>query len=182
MAKFNKKGPVQINTDIPAHTESINSVNDAPLEEQWVTVEPEFNNGCITALVLFYAHQDQDIELDGIKIHDFRLNGAYDHIREMNIPSVLPQELKGRMETFEYNVRQHRVDYDIDDYMANFFFEESKLILNEITELFNVDLSSFLDRSDISEINWGKVTEGQIEKLKSLDKEIFGIEVIVNYG
>jgi hypothetical protein len=60
----------------------------------------EFNNGFLTALLLFYGHRYWP-RAEG---YDFRLDGAADHLLDMEIPDGLDEDLKRRVREFRERV------------------------------------------------------------------------------
>lgn len=111
---------------------------------------PEFNNGFLTALTLFYGHNDQSMRYQkvGEHMYDYRLDGAKDHLYDMVIPESISEELRRRIEAFKDKV------FDIKD---KAFFNPSEETVKEIDALFEEDYRIIM----------------------ALDKELFKLEVIV---
>lgn len=61
--------------------------------------EPEFNNGFVTALALFYAHREQFKEARKLT-HDMRIYAASDHLFDLEYPENIDTEVKEKVEVF----------------------------------------------------------------------------------
>lgn len=66
----------------------------------------EFNNGFITALALFYGHNDPSMREQSVlgRSWDYRLSGARDHLYDIEVPENLDEELKERVHAFREKV------------------------------------------------------------------------------
>jgi hypothetical protein len=83
--------------------------------------KPEFNNGFITALALFYAHRFKRIK--GAGGEDYRIHAGSDHLLRIEIPDSLPDELKNELTEFVRKVISRRYDFTISEGEIEFLFE-----------------------------------------------------------
>lgn len=93
--------------------------------------KPDYNNGFITALVLFYGHYNQWKQESSYFSMDMRLYGASDHLFDIEIPKNLDKKLKKRVENFRHNVLSRRLE-NISKEEAEKYFRECREILKEI--------------------------------------------------
>jgi len=112
---------------------------------------PEFNNGFVTALTLFYGHDDSSMRGD-VKEgdNDYRLSGGKDHLYEMVIPSTLSDGLRTRIETFREAVFR---------LSGTSFWKPSVSMIEAVDKLF----------------------EECYRILMAIDEEVFGLSVVVRY-
>lgn len=90
----------------------------------------EFNNGFITAIALFLEHKNKDRELN--KFNDLRLNGATDHLFDIEIPENLPENIKKRIEKASDKALSLRNEFSKDGKPADKIFKEFENILAQI--------------------------------------------------
>ena len=95
--------------------------------------KPEFNNGFITALALFYGHREQFREHSKIAGYDMRIYGASDHLLDIQYPENLEPELKEKVERFVNDVISLRLER-ISQREADELFDRCLEILKEIDE------------------------------------------------
>lgn len=109
----------------------------------------EFNNGFVTALALFYGHRERQRYTK--MTHDFRLDGAKDHLYDLEYPKKLDKNLKRKIKRFAKHVFQ--VHY------AESFTTTNPERSNEIDKLF----------------------EKCASLLKEIDETCFGLKVEIVY-
>jgi len=98
--------------------------------------EIEFNNGFVTALALFYGHREQFTKASSLVGHDLRINGASDHLFDIEYPANLDVKLRRKIQKFVKDVLETRrgfVNVSIED--GNELFERCKDLLKEIDEI-----------------------------------------------
>jgi len=98
-----------------------------------MTEEIEFNNGFVTALGLFYGHRQPFHPPTG---QDFRLNGATDHLAEMEYPKTIDKELKTKIEKFREDAFARRYDFDIPANEVVELFDRCYKLLMEIDKIY----------------------------------------------
>lgn len=98
----------------------------------------EFGKGCCYCLGLFLVHAHQDVQNNLVWI-----NGASDHLFELQIPDHFPEELKLRLTNFRTKILEWRSLYftqlvaDVDRTWA---ITEAKALLFEIDKILQVDV------------------------------------------
>jgi hypothetical protein len=90
-------------------------------------MEVEFNNGFLTALMLFYGHR----YWPKWEKYDFRLDGAADHLRDMEIPDGLDEDLRRRVEELRSKVMALRFK-DLQSEEVDRIFDEAVEIMKEL--------------------------------------------------
>lgn len=173
---------------------------------------PEFNDGFITALVLCYAHRFDRLFLkDELRssIGTFVIvDGAKDHLIDIEIPSDLDAKLKKKIEEFkkdlwvevnagrfgftksgdidtvhprdEYKIVQalfDRLYKIIKDVVPKEEWSEVSKIISYYESIGFIDKYSEKEREELSL----KEEECQ-ERLKEIDKKLYGYDVTINYG
>lgn len=94
---------------------------------------PEFNNGFVTALGLFYGHSMNPSIRDKQSAH-LVLYGATDHLADIEYPENISQELKEKISNFVDLAFSYRLSWDtpINDIYS--IFEACREILKQIDE------------------------------------------------
>jgi hypothetical protein len=92
-----------------------------------MAVEVEYNNGFLTALMLFYAHRYWPRVEYGPVEYDFRIHGGSDHLLDIQIPESLDDDLKSRVRAFVGKVLSLRY--------ADMSRDEADKIFNECLEI-----------------------------------------------
>jgi hypothetical protein len=90
-------------------------------------MEVEFNNGFLTALLLFYGHR----YWPRTEKYDFRLDGAADHLRDMEVPEGLDDDLKERVRELRGRVMALRFR-DLPSEEVDRVFDECVEIVKEL--------------------------------------------------
>jgi hypothetical protein len=90
-------------------------------------LEVEFNNGFLTALMLFYGHR----YWPRTERYDFRLDGAADHLLDMEIPDGLDEDLRRRVEGLRGRVMALRFK-DLPSEEVDRIFDEAVEIMKEL--------------------------------------------------
>lgn len=140
--------------------------------------EPEFNNGFLTALVLFYGH----IHHGDYSEIDIRMYGATDHLLNLQIPLDLDMDLQARVHAFVKNtVALRYADRNCDD-----VFVTCKSLIQDIVSRYQPQIESIMNIVPCDEegvINGkGRVDTKIVNVCKQIDKEVFGLpDVVVNY-
>jgi hypothetical protein len=109
------------------------------MSSETTSSRPEFNNGFITALALFYAHRFRDSipELDW----DRRVYAGSDHLLDIEIPENLKPELRDEIKKFVDDVLSRRNDDTCKGLVAERLFDRCLNILVSLDrELFGLDV------------------------------------------
>lgn len=94
--------------------------------------EIEFNNGFLTAIGLFLAHERDEWYRE--KSHrSLTLYGATDHLYNLQIPSKLPKKIKERIKKARDLAFKYRLENPTKE-IVNKVFTEFKEILKDIDE------------------------------------------------
>ncbi len=93
----------------------------------------EFNNGFITAIGLFLAHERDSWNIPNLDLSHLTLYTAADHLFDMEIPESLPINLRKRIIKNKELVFKHRLGRPKKE-IINGIFMEFKEILREVDE------------------------------------------------
>ena len=94
---------------------------------------PEFNNGFITALALFYGHRSQWEDLSKKLGNDMRIYPASDHLIDIEYPTNISKELREEIEAFVSDTVKLRFS-QFNLKVGNSIFDRCKKILRQIDE------------------------------------------------
>lgn len=98
--------------------------------------EIEFNNGFVVALALFYGHGERFINASNLVGHDLRINGASDHLFDIEYPRNLDVKLKEKIQKFVKDVLKVRRRFtNVSMEETNELFDRCKNLLREIDEV-----------------------------------------------
>lgn len=94
-----------------------------------MTSPPEFNNGFVTALALFYGHSMDGIDKDGS--NDYRVYVASDHLYDLEIPACISEDLRTRLKAWVDYVFSQKLERP-SKAETSAIFEDCKKYLMEI--------------------------------------------------
>ncbi len=95
--------------------------------------KPEFNNGFVLALALFYQHSKGELNSS---VNTSRIYAASDHLQDIEIPMQLSETLKQKMQRFLNKVFKIRLE-------KNTYEEEEKLFEESLNLLSLIDKEVF---------------------------------------